>query len=70
MENSRAQQRLDSLSEGKQGSHASRSPMDIHMLVLSSYLNNWRSYIESLADQFKDLVITGYLQFLLPTDST
>ncbi|KAF1349799.1 hypothetical protein BDV97DRAFT_175555 [Delphinella strobiligena] len=55
MENSRAQQRLESLSERERGNRASQSPLDIHMLVLSSYLNNWRAYIESLADQSKEL---------------
>jgi hypothetical protein len=57
MKNSVAQRRLEALfeKEGRAGA-LSQEAMDIHVLLFSSYLNNWQVYIEELARIFKSLV--------------
>ena len=57
MKNSVAQRRLEALFEKEDRAGAlSQDAMDIHVLLFSSYLNNWQVYIEELARIFKSLV--------------
>ncbi|GAB7347543.1 hypothetical protein MBLNU459_g4435t2 [Dothideomycetes sp. NU459] len=52
MPESRAEKRLKALSgPSSPGDH----PLNIHFLILSSYLSNWQAYIETLAEQFMGL---------------
>lgn len=56
MKNSVAQRRLEALFEkGDRAGALSQEAMDIHVLLFSSYLNNWQVYIEELARIFKSL---------------
>jgi hypothetical protein len=38
-------------------------PLDLHILLLSSYLENWQLYINELTEEFKPLVCTIVRQF-------
>ena len=60
MENSRAESRLKDM----RVEDNSRSPLDLHRLILSSYIPNWRPYIESLAEQLSSLVGACFISII------
>ena len=57
MTNSKVEQRLRHTR--LQRTYTLRHPLDLHCLVLSSYIPNWRPYIESLAEEVASMVGRG-----------
>ena len=55
---SRAHARLQSVWRTSGGvKNFSEHPLNLHMLILSSYVNNWQIYLDDLAWTFKSLVL-------------
>lgn len=54
---SKAQRRLeDAFSDGKYNQDSLISPLRLHLLILSSYVNNWRWYMDELGSTCLRLV--------------
>lgn len=65
MQDSKAEQHLNRLSCKR----SSRNPLDLHCAIISSYLPNWGSYVESLAVELTSLVSRSYQMWWLVTNS-
>lgn len=54
---SKAQGRLeDAFSDGKYNQDSLTSPLRLHLLILSSYVNNWRWFMHELGSTYLQLV--------------
>lgn len=61
MDSTSAQERLEYLAGSKlqdERDLLEEYPLHLHLVILSSYLNNWQAYIESLVSMFTILVST------------
>lgn len=55
--NSVAQTRLETAAETRNENHGLREhPLNMHLIILSSYFNHWQAYIESLAAEVGKIV--------------
>jgi hypothetical protein len=67
MADSRAHARLQSVWKTSGGVKTfGEHPLNLHMLILSSYVNNWQIYLDDLARTFKSLVFITKTSCTLP----
>lgn len=62
-QNSEAQQRIESAV--KQTLDFCNHPSLLHLVILSSYIGNWRFYIQSLGEEVERMVCLFYFYFLI-----
>lgn len=57
LHNSKLYSRLqETSSEGLAGKGVDADPLRLHLLIFSSYIDNWRMYLHDMTRQFSELV--------------
>jgi hypothetical protein len=54
-----AQTKLEALAESSHKAEVTQHPLNVHLVIIWSYLANWQDYIESLASDLEQIV-SGY----------
>jgi hypothetical protein len=53
-----AQARLEAFAASANRSALAQHPLNLHLVIISSYISNWQEYIESLASELEQIVRT------------
>ena len=51
-----AQKRLEDISESSHRAKLAEHPLNLHLVVVSSYMANWQDHLESLASDLEQIV--------------